>query len=166
MLAFQQQVGGTSTVLQLHIVLPCMGVKSYLVNFDADEVQRHLEQCFQKWKAYTPHISLFINVELGKHVFSDVYCVDSLKVLTLGWMTITNFVLHNESHSKCSGIEFVLVGIFTKDWCKWSLHCCGPVPHWAKKIQTQTLNGQRVLCYFTASCEWSFWEPGIPIEAS
>ena len=57
-----------STVLQLHIVL----VKSHLVNFDADEMQRHLEQCFENEKLTpSPHRNLLINVELEKHVFSN-----------------------------------------------------------------------------------------------
>ena len=57
----------------------CLGgqITLILVNFDADEMQRHLEQCFENETLTPPpppppHSSLFRNVELGKHVFSDV----------------------------------------------------------------------------------------------
>ena len=71
---------------------------------------------FWRWKAYTfPHRSLFRNCRAREAC--DVYCI--LWTPWKLWMNVNNnkFFLHNESYSKCSGIELVLVGIFTKHWC-------------------------------------------------
>ena len=73
-LAFQQQVGETDHgVYSIAAAYSAsLGIKSHLVNFDADEMQRHLEQCFENIKLTpSPHRNLLINVELEKHVFSD-----------------------------------------------------------------------------------------------
>ena len=56
-----------------------LGIKPHLVTFDADEMRRHLEWCFENEKL-TPFSSTKMPVQKcrGKHVFIHVYCVCGL----------------------------------------------------------------------------------------
>ena len=56
-----------------------LGIEPHLVTFDADEMRRHLERCFENEK-FTPFPSTNMPVQKcrGKHVFIHVYCVCGL----------------------------------------------------------------------------------------
>ena len=81
MVPFQQQVGGTDCgVFSIAAAYSAaLGIEPHLVTFDADEIRRHLERCFENEKLTPfPPTKMPVQKCRGKHVFIHVYCVCGL----------------------------------------------------------------------------------------
>ena len=81
MVSFQQQVGGTDCgVYSIAAAYSAaLGIEPHLMTFDADEMRRHLEQCFEDEKLTPfPPAKKPAQKCREKHAFIHVYCICGL----------------------------------------------------------------------------------------